>query len=453
MVRCELLSRVGDRLGLALLLAALLGAGCSGGSSTNPGDGDDNPLGTGQYELLGYFGGDVAPGGFGLYVTRLDPACASAKGAQVELNGAEVGLREVVSTDEDAFYSILSLEYESGIQYQIDVGLGDRSAACAFTGLAYPQVTITAPESDATFVPGESIEVTWSYDEGTPSAIYVAAGQDADPMAVSVELPGTTTSYTIPGSITSTWTDQNDAVLITVDEGEAFYPFTGDLAGVGSGVATVGWGDAALVYAGEPEPEVEWTVTVTLSSSVLPADGASNTLVDVYITDDQGRPPSSTEAVTFSLNPSSRASLLQTECACQGGYAWNYVTAGQEAGTVEVSASFDGDSGQATLTLQEAIHTITVGSGGYPTIDWDPDLPIYGLLIHETHGMLAIKWTIAASGLAGFAPPVTYGTKPSGTTQVYPLLNAAPAALEAGTSYRIGLVDAQMDTTYHTFTH
>lgn len=200
-----------------------------------------------KYIIEGYFGGNVAPGGFGLYVGRIDPNDPSASDCDVTLNGQTVDLRPLLSSDADAFYAVLAYDYQPGTDYEIEVSLGGVSSSCSFTGPEYVWLTLEQPAGDA-FTPGDPIDLVWSYDDGTPGTVHITAtGGYEDEVLLEEQVDGSETSFTIPGSETAQWGGYSE-VLITVDLGGELWPFTGDLASMGSFVATIFTGDAALLY-------------------------------------------------------------------------------------------------------------------------------------------------------------------------------------------------------------
>lgn len=229
-------------LAAAVWGATLLLVGCDGegGSGTGPG----------RYLLEGYFGGTVVPGGFGMYVGRVESSDPSARDCEVTLNGSTVNPRPMLSTDSDAFFSLMSYDYEPNIEYTIEATLDGRSATCSFTGPEYPWVEISAPGDSSSFSPGDEIQVSWGYSDGTPERVFVrasASDEGEDSPLYERELGGATTSHTIPGSSTSSWGSFSD-ILITVDLGEEAWPFNGDLAYRGSFVVTVLSGDAIIIF-------------------------------------------------------------------------------------------------------------------------------------------------------------------------------------------------------------
>jgi hypothetical protein len=233
------------RIFVAMFVAmALFGLSGCPDEDSNGGNGDAP---AGEYLIEGYFGGSVMPGGFGLYVGRLEPDDPSASDCDVTLNGQDVSLRPLLSGADDAVYAILAYDYEPGSQYEIVVTLGGVSSTCSFTGPEFPWVTLEQP-ADTAFTPGDPIHLVWSYDDGTPDTVHISVtgGYDSDNL-LEDQLAGSETSYTIAGSETAGWGGYSD-ILIRVDLGGDLWPFTGDLASHGSVVATIFTGDAATLY-------------------------------------------------------------------------------------------------------------------------------------------------------------------------------------------------------------
>lgn len=438
---------LGGLLSIGLAVALL---GCSDDGTTDAGD-DDPPVFM-DYLLLGYLGGDVAPQGFGLQITRLDPGDLSAMAADVTLNGDEVPLVALGSSPSEATYATLAADYQAGETYTIIVSIGSRTSVCTFTGLAYPVLTLTSPAEGHEFFPTEPIQLAWEYDGGAPAHVYVEAiGDDDEVLLGPLMLAGETTSYTIPGSLTAGWGGQSQ-ILITVDEGEALFPFTGDLAGEGSGVTTVGWGDAAIVTPGEGDPAC--TIEIALGAEELPADGESEfELTCTLGTAGGGTCPDGT-TVSFSCEPEGAVSFDPEVASSASNLATTTVTAGTSPGEVTLRAELaDGTRAEAALTLAQAF-TFTIGSGAYPTIEWSPALPMFSLTVGEAGDVFTLlTWQITATAIGQITPPVTYGTVPAGATQFIPIGGSPPSGLAAGTSYRIILIDSHANTVTYRFTH
>lgn len=441
---------------MALLSVGLLSCGGDKSTSSGDDDDDDNPAGP-QYMLEGGFGGTFVPGGFGLWIGRIDSDDPSASGWTVTLNGQDVP-ESVLSGDDDAFYSLVPFDYVSNVVYTIVASSEAGSATCTFTGPEFPIVEMTTPSGD-TFVPGEPIVVTWQYDRSAPDHVYVNAYGDTeeeeedDELIPEVVLPGSTTTYTIPGTTTEDWADEYN-VLITVDAGEAFYPFTGSVAFVGSGIAMVFSGDAASLVPGAPEQH-EWTVEVVLGAMTLPADGAGETTVYVTVQDQNYEYCDDGTTVTLSCVPAGAVTFAAGSLTTAYGTCNTTLTAGTDAGDVVVRATALEATGEADLTLLTAVHTVTVGTGQYPAISWQAPVGMSGLFLRAKGGVLTARWSLVTTGLSGFTPPLTYGTVPAGAQQTYPLLGAQPQALETGVTYQLGLIDTSIppDTTMYEFTH
>jgi hypothetical protein len=435
----------------ALILGAcVLGmAGCSNDKPTGS-DGDDDTI-PGAYALAGWIGGDMAPGGFMLAVSRLEPEATSALEATVTLNGQPVPLLAGGSTPDGASYALETLDYTAGETYAIRASLGGRTAACTLTGPAYPRLTLTAPPEAFEFQPGDSIALAWIYDGGPPDSIHIAATDAAGrPLMSPVTIAGADTSRAIPGALTAGWADEG-VIHITVDEGEARFPFTGDLAAAGSEVTAAGRADSVDVHPDATPPDTIWTLTLVLDDSALDADGVSTTTARVSIADQSLKPAPQNTPVVFSCDPPGSVVFDPATAYLDGGATVSVVTAGTTPGSVEITASALGASERVALTLESLVR-ITVGSGDYPQIDWDPPRPAFSLSVRRTGGIGTLEWSIMPMSSSNIPPPVTYGTIPPGVIQVYPLAGA-PAALTAGTTYQIVLIDAGGHTTQYTFTH
>ncbi|MFH1144084.1 MAG: hypothetical protein V1774_06040 [Candidatus Eisenbacteria bacterium] len=432
----------------ALLIVAGTLAGCSGDKSTNAGDDqDDLPDGSGKYLIEGYFGGTFTPGGFGVWVGRIDPPDPPADEFAVTLNGQVVPEIPLGDAD-DAFYAIYSFDYEPGTIYTIVASNEAGTATCSFTGPEFPIVELTEPENDY-FVPGEPLTLIWQYDRGAPEHIYINASGDDDEVLISeIVLDGTLLTYTISGGTTDGW-ESHEQVLVTVDAGESFFPFTGSLVYTGSGVTTVYTGDAALLVPGEAPETPVWTIAVTLGETSLPADGASQTAVNVSIVDQHLQECPDGTTVSFSCEPEGAVAFSPTSATTVYGACTTTLTSTTTAQDLTVEAQALGAGGTAELELHAAVHTITVGSGAYPTITWQAPVAMRGLFLRPLGS--ANSWAVAASGISGFGPPVIYGTAPAGSLQILPLHGTADA-LVAGSTYQLGLIDAQTDTTFYEFT-
>jgi hypothetical protein len=222
----------------AWALTVLLGTGC--------GD-DGGGTESGRYLIEGYLGGTAVPDGIGLYVGRVVTSDPSAKTCSATVNGTPLQLRPLLSTDDDAFFSILTYDLVTGTAYVVSVTCGARSASAGFTATAHPWITITAPADASTFGPGSPIDLAWSYDGGTVPQVHIRVSvEESDAALYDQTVAGSNTTHTIPGSATASWGAYPD-VLVTVDGGEEAYPFTGELAVPGSVLATVYSGDAVVL--------------------------------------------------------------------------------------------------------------------------------------------------------------------------------------------------------------
>ena len=112
-------------------------------------------------------------------------------------------------------------------------------------------------------MPGEALEIAWEYDDGTPDEVQIHASvstQDEETTLLETTQDGTIQSYLISADQTAQWDVYTD-ILITVDGGEEAWPFSGDLAALGSAVFTVLPGDAIIVNPGEV-PQTDWQMTL-----------------------------------------------------------------------------------------------------------------------------------------------------------------------------------------------
>jgi hypothetical protein len=427
--------------------------GCSSGDKTTGSGGNGDEPSSGRYVLEGWFGGAVVEGSFGMWVGRIDSTDASAQDCHVTINDSSLTAWALLSDDADAFFSLLAYDYVPNQQYTIRASLAGKIATCSFTGPEYPWITITSPTGDS-FAPGEEIQLVWEYDPGTPENVYVTASAQIDQEEVILleqELNGSHTSYTISEGTTENWGSYDD-ILITVDGGEDAWPFTGDLAAIGSTVFTALPGDAIILYPGGSQPETTWYITVTLDDYWLDADGQSTTSITATLEDEFLDPCDDGTLVTFWAEPGGYVTIDPATAQTTGGEAVTTLTVGTTApesgDPIEIHAAALGDSAYAGLTL-DAIIRITVGTGQNPEIGWTPGDTMMALLVRQAGIEIGnLRWSIA--GYLG--PPVTYGTTPGTAGQVYPPLMGAPDPLETGVDYRILLVNTVGDTTSYEFT-
>ena len=74
--------------------------------------------------------------------------------------------------------------------------------------------------------------------------------------------------------------------------------------------------------------------------------------------------------------------------------------------------------------------TVSVSAGTTPTFSWSPACRAYGLIVEEG---ASDRWLLVATGSAGIAPGVRYGTVPAGASQ-----RGEPAVpLVAGRAYDV----------------
>ena len=213
-----------------LLLCTFLFYSCSDGSSSSSngnGNGDDDNNGaTGNYLISAYMGWEVADGNFEVYIARLDSTCESAKNVFVEVNDVDVPCLALLSTDDDAVFATYEIDYEPSTSYNVVATLGSMTGNCSFTTPNASDIDITSPSDGAGFTPGSSITVNWDVD-GSPDKVHFLVTDNENNTLLEENLSGSATTYTISGSVTSSWSDYYE-ICISVDLGEYTYPFTGN---------------------------------------------------------------------------------------------------------------------------------------------------------------------------------------------------------------------------------
>jgi len=440
-------------LPLAVLLAAVLAAGmfgCSGDKSTNSGTPPDDT--SGRYLITGTFQNLlVQDGTIEVFVTRIESGDASAKNATVTLNGTTVPMRALLSTDETSIYAMEGFDYKANQSYTVSVTMSGKSSSCTFTAPVSDPPVITAPADNSLFVPGQPLTVSWEYDgdNGDPDQVFLRAApvEDEEDNYYEEELAGSTTSRTIPGTETATWIDTE--VLLTVDLGEKAWPFSGDLQTVGSGMATVLPGDALIVRNSQGPSGGSYSLQTVVYPPTIEADGASTAELTVSIFDQSTSDPCPDgTALTIVAEPAALVTLNPQAATTAGGTGSVTITAGTTTGIVTLTVTapaLDHElQGSATLVLTEPSgpgYQIVVGTGAHPNISWTPADGMAALLITEAElGVENAGWSISRKLIGGswIVPPLTYGTVPSGATQLVPP-EGSPIALTPGTSYKVWL--------------
>ncbi|MEZ4648347.1 MAG: hypothetical protein R3E97_06065 [Candidatus Eisenbacteria bacterium] len=443
-------------LDLALTTFTALGlclTGCSSDKSSNPGD-DTSGIGEG-YLILGSFQSlyeDQAS--LEVIVTRWDVGDPAANLAAVSFDGNDVPMRSLFSNAESAVYLLEGFDYTVGKTYALSVSLGGESANCSFVAPVFDYPVISQPVDDGLFTPGNALTVAWGYDGngGTPDQVFLAASpvssQDEN-VYYEKTLSGSSNSYEIPGTETATWSD--DEVLVTVDLGEKVWSFQGSLASAGSSVAAVLPGDAVIIRNSHGGSGADYSMSASIYPSSIAADGVSSADLSIVIFDqDSGAPCPDGTMVVVTASPQDRVSLGSGTATTSGGTATITTTAGSSTGPVTFTVSAPNlDAGleaSAVLTLTEPDgnngYDITVGTGTHPTIDWSPADGMATVLV--TPASLDIEdalWSIGRRVVGGswITPTVTFGTTPSGASQLVPL-QGEPAGLVPGTSYKVWLV-------------
>ncbi len=279
-------------------------------------------------------------------VERLDDEDPSAKDAVVTVNGSEVPLSQLASSDSLAIFESTSIPYAASTPYTITVTLGGKTATSSFTSPSYLcTIDLTAPATMSEFTAGVDIEAEWTLTGDNPPQIMLGAGgaeEEGDPDYVYVELAGTARSYTID---TSGWTGfEMAAVIVTVGES---YEFTGNLASELSGTYVNLTTDMALLLAaGSGE---QWVVSVDTYQSVLAPNGTDTTMVWATVEDYLGQPCPDGETVTFSI--SGPGTLSAETAQTVDGRAWTILTAGTEEGIVTIGAEAYGQTDETNVMV------------------------------------------------------------------------------------------------------
>ena len=77
--------------------------------------------------------------------------------------------------------------------------------------------------------------------------------------------------------------------------------------------------------------------------------------------------------------------------------------------------------------------TLTITSGTTPTFAWTPRCRLFFLVVEPAESG-ADLWSIITRSENGLAPPVTYGTVPSGAEET-----VSPVVLQAGVAYKVAV--------------
>lgn len=447
------------KLAALIVAAALLTTGCSDDKSTNSDGGGNGGETQGTYLINAWFGDALAVGGnFTATVVRGDDNDAGANECDFDINGTDIPLIALSSTPTEAVYTKLNFGYEAGTDYTVTVALGSRSATCSFTAPDFQYPEITAPAEDGLFTPGQAFTIAWQYPGTTPDSVFVSVSPTSgeEESIYSARLAGSTTSVQVPAVTTSGWSAYEE-LLVTVDLGEMAWPFTGDLASIGSFVFNVLPGDAETVTNSGGQPGAEWVGTAYLYPDEIDADGTSTAEITFTIYDD-GTPCPDGNTVNFTASPSGYVTISPASVTTLGGSATATITAGTTAGTVTITAMAPdlsgGISDNATLTLGEAlVYTFTFGTGTHPSMAWSPADGMVMLVVTLDGNLINVPlWSIIPVGVGQrIQSPVTYGTTPANCQKVYPYL-ADPDPLNPGTDYRLWLVTSEADTVSGSFT-
>ncbi|MBN2542920.1 Ig-like domain-containing protein [bacterium] len=441
-----------------LVFGLLLLSGCSddGGGNGNGGngpDGEEDP--DGRYFIWANLGPGILLDNFEVAVWPSDSDDVPASECEITINGTNVPL---IGTDGiDAYFATTEVGYEASTGYTIVAQIGNKSASCNFTTPSTPagaEVHITSPDDGSYFEPGDAINLTWTVSGGTPDLVHVAvSADDVDEYIFETELSSSATSYTINGATTSAWAPYYE-FLVSVDLGEYAYPFTGELAEVGSFTFIVLGGNAIYMYNEEGGDTTETPgehayLDLAAWPMMINADGVSASNIYATVMDENYNYVADGTVVSFTTN---RGTISPSSSTTETGAAEVVLTSSITPGTATVIATCGVISDTVEVEFEEVVNVnIAVGSGARPSIYWTPGTETaYGLSVSKINGIHQPRWTVVSA--IGFTPPVTYGTLPANSTQAWPLAGGSPADLVEGETYRVGLVTAHDDTTFYTFT-
>jgi len=425
------------------------GFGCSSDkkSSTDPGGS------TSGTHLIGAEIGAaaIAGGQFVALVEQLDASAVGADQLNFTLNGEQLS-PSLGSYGESAVYAKLNFGYTSGQTYTVSASGGGLSSNCSFTGPSFVYPTITAPTDGSNFVLGSDISVQWTYDTDPPETVWIRVMPNGseDDVIYEEEINGNQRAHSIPGSVTAGHTEYTE-LIITVDGGEAIFPFSGDLAFTGSSVVAILPGDAISIYPGQP---ASYQVYLDPTTTWMDADGTSTAQLVGTVYNQTAGEYETGVSVTFSVEPAGALSFEPNPVTMSAGSseAHTTVTAGTTPGTATVKATYNGtDSDPLTYTLSET-WSVTVGPGTTPTVTWPDGVYMSSVVFWKAGGIDEQRvWSIATLTSPGIGSPLTYGTVPGGAQQIIPI-TGDPLPLVTGTTYRIAFVLDDLSTETYSFT-
>ena len=435
---------------LGLVALFMTGFGCSSDnkSSTDPGGST-----SGTHLIGAEIGAAAMTGGqFVALVEQIDASSVGADELDFYLNGEQLS-PAFGSYGESAVYSKLNFGYTSGQTYTISVSGGGKNSSCSFTGPSFVFPTITAPADGSNFVLGNDISVQWTYDSDPPETVWIRAmanGSDED-VIYEQEINGSQRSHSIPGSVTAGHTEYTD-LIITVDGGEAIFPFDGNLAFTGSNVIAVLPGDAISIYPGQP---VTYQVFLDPTITSMEADGTSTAQLVATVYNQTAGEYETGATVTFSVEPAGALSFEPNPVSMAEGSSEAHTTvrAGTAPGTAAVKATYNGtDSDPLTYTLTEQ-WAVSVGAGPMPEITWPSSYTMTGIAVfHQGNPLGILVWSIATLTSPGIQSPLTYGTVPGSASQVWPAGGGAAPPLVSGNEYYILFTFDGAGTQTYTFT-
>ena len=182
------------------IVASLVG--CSDDKVTKPAVVDQYDVGATLFLAV------MDPPEVDVFVTRITPGATAARACAVEINGVSIPPR-YDSTDDQAVYTLEVPDHVPGTQYAAAVHLPRGTVTCTLISPAVtPTLTLTAPQNNAQFVPGQAILVQWQYTGAEPDELEInlgtcAAVGDSDYYSHQALANATSGTYTIPTSATT----------------------------------------------------------------------------------------------------------------------------------------------------------------------------------------------------------------------------------------------------------
>ncbi len=191
-----------------IVLIALIGiiaiSGCKKTTTGTGGEGGNEGEGSGRFALSGL----ISEVGTVIYVQ--DSLGQPISNATVEINNTVIPYFALMQAYFDS-----TVKFQNGATYTIDVDAGTYGSAHAtLTAPAIDSVRITQPQDGDQVPTGQDLAVSWQYFGGSNDG-YAAlqfAYDNGDTAYDALDLSGSTTNYTIPGS----WLNMDGTADVTV---------------------------------------------------------------------------------------------------------------------------------------------------------------------------------------------------------------------------------------------